>query len=298
MKKQIILIFLLSLQSITSYTQDLLFEVQVDASTVNTSETSIFNNMQSSFRQFYNEKKWMDKDIEQFERIKAVMVINITEIPQTGRYKGKGQIQSVRPIYGSSYESIMINLADQNLQFDFAESQPLIYTPNSFNDNMVSVLAFYANIIMGLDFDSYSELGGQEYFDEALNIARSAQQQKSGPGWGQFEEESRYVLIQSILNGQLEPVRRGLYLYYRKGMDVMHKDPDAARESILEALRNIRKARKLNPRARFITVLIQSKTDEIISIFKEGDLNVRREVYEIMREIAPGNSEKYEVMIK
>ncbi|MBK6263923.1 DUF4835 family protein [Marivirga sp. S37H4] len=298
MKKQIVILFL-CFQAMASYSQDLFFEVKVDATTANTSETRVFTNMENSFRQFYNEKKWMEKDIELFERIKSVMVVNITDIPRTGRYAGQAQIQSVRPIYGSSFESVMINLADRNLRFDFTESQPLIYTPNSFNDNLVSILAFYANLLMGLDFDSYSELGGQQYFDEALNIARSAQQQNTGPGWEQFgSEDSRYVLIQSILNGQLEPVRQALYLYYRKGLDVMHKDPEAGRESILEALRNIQKANKLNPSARFIAVLIQTKSDEIVSIFSEGDINLRREAYQIMREIAPANSDKYEVMIK
>lgn len=297
--KKLLFVLFISLKAIAINAQDLFFEVKVDVTTANTSETRVFTNMEGSFRQFFNERKWMDSDIDLFERIKSVFVVNITEIPRTGRYEAQAQIQSVRPIYGSAYESVMINLADRNLRFDYTESQPLVYTPNSFNDNLVSIMAFYANLILGLDFDSFSELGGQRYYDEALNIARSAQQQNLGPGWEQFgNQESRYALIQSIMNTQLEPVRRGLYLYYRKGLDVMQEDPEAARKSILEALKNIQKANKLNPNSPFITVLVQSKSDEIVSIFTEGDLQLRRQAYEIMREIAPANSEKYEVMIK
>ncbi len=301
MMKHLFLILLLATSTLPLLAQDLLFEVKVDASTVNSSETRIFTNMESSFNQFFNERKWMNEEIELNERIKAVMAINITDIPRTGRFSGQAQIQSVRPIYGSSYESVMINLADRKLNFDFTESQPLVYTPNSFNENLVSVMAFYANLFLGLDYDSYSELGGQSYYDEALNIARSAQQRfgGSGSGWEQFgDQTSRYALIQSVMNAQLEPVREALYLYYRQGLDIMHKDPEGARASILQAIKNIQKANKLNPNAPFITVLVQSKSDEIVQIFTEGDLQIRREAYEIMREIAPANSERYEVMIK
>ncbi|WKV11851.1 DUF4835 family protein [Marivirga harenae] len=279
--------------------QDLYFQVKVDASTANTSETRIFTNMENSFSQFLNETKWMQEDIELFERIKGVMAINITGIPRTGRFEARMQIQSVRPVYNSNYESIMINIADRNLNFDFTESQPLLYSQNSFNDNLVSILAFYANFLLGMDFDSFSELGGQEYYDEALNIARSANQQGFKPGWEQFGNiESKYSLIQSALNSQLEPVRKSLYLYYRKGLDLMEEDPEAARKSIIEALENIQKSNKLNPNSPFITLIIQTRADEIVQIFTEGDLALRRKAYEIMRELAPANSERYEVMIE
>jgi hypothetical protein len=295
-----LLTFFVLLFSLTSIlAQDLFFQLKVDASTANTSEKRVFTDMESSFRQFINETKWMEEDLEMFERIKGVMAINITEIPRTGRYNAQMQVQSVRPVYNSNFESIMINIADRNLNFDYTESQPLVYTQNSFNDNLVSILAFYANFLIGMDFDSFSELGGQKYYDEALNIARSANQQGFGAGWAQFGSlESRYAMVQSALNSQLEPVRKSLYLYYRKGLDVMEENPEEGRKSILEALENIRKANKLNPNAPFITLVIQTKSDEIVRIFTEGDLALRRKAYEIMREIAPSNSEQYEVMIK
>lgn len=299
MIKQSFLILLFTTFALGAFSQDLFFQVKVDASTVNTSETRIFTNMESSFNQFFNDRKWMEEDVEMYERVKAVMAINITDIPRTGRFGGQAQVQSVRPVYGSNYESVMINHAERKFNFDFTESQPLVYTPNSFNENLESILAFYANFLLGLDYDSYSKLGGQSYFDEALNIAKSAQQQNIGVGWEQFgDQSSRYALIQSVMNPQLEPVREALYLYYRQGLDVMHKDPEAARATILEALKNIQKAYKLNPNAPFLVVLIQSKSDEIVQIFTEGDLQLRREAYEIMRDISPANSEKYEVMIK
>jgi hypothetical protein len=299
MIKTTLIIFLSILNLNILFSQDLFFQVKVDASTANTSETRIFTNMENSFGQFLNETKWMQEDIELFERIKGVMAINITGIPRTGRFEGRVQIQSVRPVYNSNYESIMINIADRNFNFDFTESQPLIYTQNSFNNNLVSILAFYANFLLGMDFDSFSELGGQPYYDEALNIARSANQQGFSPGWEQFGNiESKYSLIQSALNSQLEPVRKSLYLYYRKGLDIMEDDPELARKSILEALENIQKSNKLNPNSPFITLILQSKRDEIVQIFTEGDLALRRKAYEIMRELAPSNSERYEEMLK
>ena len=300
MVKRIVFILMLSRVWATDLkAQDLFFEVQVDASNTNTTETRVFTSMENSFTQFFNDTKWMDQDIELFERIKGVMAINITEIPRAGRFEARAQIQTVRPVFGSNYESVMINIADRNIRYDYTESQPLVYTRNSFNDNLVSIISFYANLSLGFDHDSFSELGGQDYFDEALNIARSANQQNFGAGWEQFGNiESRFALIQSVLNGQLEPVRIALYRYYRQGLDRMHEDQEAARASILEALENIRKANKLNPNAPFITILLQTKSDEIVKIFSEGDLAIRRKAYEIMREISPSNSERYEVMIK
>ncbi len=147
--------------------------------------------------------------------------------------------------------------------------------------------------------DSYSKLGGQSYYEEALNIARNAEQQVIGDGWAQFGNiNSRYALVQSILNAQLEPVRLALYTYYREGLDLMYDQPDVARENIIKALENIQKVNKINPNEPFIVILMQTKVDEIISIFKEGDLQLRRKAYNIMRDIAPANSERYEVMIK
>ncbi|WP_375581168.1 DUF4835 family protein [Marivirga tractuosa] len=299
---KIILTLFISIFAFNSLSaQDLFFQIKVDASSANTSETRVFRDMENAFRQFINETKWIEEDLELFERLKGVMAINIRDIPRTGRYKAQMQIQLFRPVYNSNYESIMIEIAESenNLLFDYTESQPLIYTQNSFNENLVSILAFYANFLLGMDYDSYSELGGQRYYEEALNIARSAQQQGFKPGWEQFGSmESRYSLVQSALNSQLEPVRKGLYLYYRKGLDKMEKDPAEARKAIVEALENIQKAYKLNPNSQFITLLIRSKADEIVQIFTEGDLALRRKAYEIMRDISPANSDRYEVMIK
>lgn len=300
MKRILYIIILFVTVSFSGLAQDLFFQIKVDATAANTSETRVFVSMENSFTQFINDTKWVDENIEVHERLKGIMAINIKEVPRTGRYSAQMQVQSVRPIYNSNYESVMINIADRELRFDYTESQPLNYSKNSSNDNLVSILAFYTNFLLGMDFDSFSKLGGQKYYDEALNIARSANQQGfDKKGWDQFGNlDSRYALVQSALNSQLAPVRESLYLYYREGLDVMEKDPDKARESILEALTNIEKSYKLNPNSPFISLIVQTKTDEIVQIFSEGDLAVRRKAYSIMKNIAPANSDKYEAMIK
>lgn len=298
MQKKLFLLSLLLLQIKVLSAQDLFFEVKVDATAANTSETRVFTSMENSFKQFMNDRNWVEQELEPFERIKGVMAISIISIPKTGQFETKMQVQSVRPVYNSTYESVMFNSADLNFTFDYVESQPMDYSPNGFNEQLVSVLAFYANLITGLDMDSYSELGGQAYYDEALDIARSANQQRIGSGWDQFGNiNSRFALIQSILNSQLEPVRQALYLYHREGLDLMHEKPEEARANIIKALENIQKANKINPNEPFVTILMQTKVDEIISIFKEGDISLRRKAYNIMRDIAPANSERYEAML-
>lgn len=279
--------------------QDLLFDVKIDASSANTSDNRVITNMQNTFQQFLNDRNWISQDLETYERIKAVMAINIINIPKSGQYEAKMQVQSVRPVYGSTYETIMWNAPDVNFSIAFTESQPLDYSPNSFNSHLESILAFYANLLIGLDMDSYSVLGGQEYFDEAFNIARTAQQQNIGTGWRQFDNiESRYAVVQSILNVQLEAVRKANYTYHREGLDRMHENPEEAREKILSVIETIQRVNKLNPNEPFIILWIQAKADEIVNIFKEGEISQRRKAYNLMREIAPANSERYEPMIK
>ena len=279
--------------------QDLLFDIKVDASTANSSETRVFLNMETAFEQFLNERKWHEAELEPFEKIKGVMAINILSVPRTNQYEAKMQVQSVRPVFNSTYESIMWNVPDSKFNFDYTESQPLDYAPNSFNTHLVSILAYYANLIVGLDMDSYSPLGGQSYLQEAFNIAQAAQQQGLGAGWEQFANiDSRFAIIRSIMNSQLESVRQANYTYHRLGLDLIAEQPDEARENILKALIDIQKANKLNANEPFIVLFMQTKVDEIINIFTEGDLQVRRQVYNLMREIAPANSDRYEVMIK
>lgn len=279
--------------------QDLIFDIKVDASSANSSDSRIITNIQNTFQQFMNDRNWMSQNLEPYERIKAVMAINILNVPSANQYEAKMQIQSLRPVYGSTYESIMWNAPDVNFSFSFTQSQPLDYTPNSRNSHLESILAFYANLIIGLDMDSYSPLGGQDYLDEALNIARAAQQQNLGSGWAQFGNiESRYAVIQSILNAQMESLRRANYTYHREGLDKMHENPEEARKNILSAIEAIQKANKLNPNEPFIQLWVQAKVDEIINIFKEGEISQRRKAYNLMREIAPANSDRYEPMIK
>jgi hypothetical protein len=279
--------------------QDLLFDVKIDASSANTSDNRVITDIQTSFQQFLNDRNWIDEDLETYERIKAVMAINIINIPKAGQYDAKMQVQAVRPIYGSTYESIMWNAPDVNFSFAFAESQPLDYAVNSRNSHLESILAFYANLLIGLDMDSYSPLGGQEYLDEAFNIARAAQQQNIGTGWDQFGNiESRFAVIQSILNVQLEPLRKANYTYHREGLDKMSENPPEARENILSVIETIQRINKLNPNEPFIQLWVQAKAEEIVNIFEEGEISQRRKAYNLMREIAPANSERYEPMIK
>lgn len=297
MKKLLTFVLLTLLASLSVKAQELSVQVKVDASNLQTTELRIFRDMENQFRQFLNDRNWTDEEYELFERVQCVLAITISSSPSTGTYNAQVQIQSVRPVFNSTYQTVVFNYADRDWQFNYTESQPINFAENGFNENLPNLLAYYAYMILGFDRDTFENLGGNEFYTQAQQIVQTGTQ-SGAPGWEQFgDNNNRYWLNQNVLNSQLSPVREALYLYHRKGLDLFESDPETAKTNILEALKKIQSANKLNANSVFINTFIQTKSDELVQIFSEGDLGVRRQVYTILREIAPSNADTYESII-
>lgn len=274
--------------------------VVVNRQYVETTETRIFTDMENAFQQFLNTRKWTDDVFAPEERINCNFVINIEQMPSMGNFQATVQIQSSRPIYGSSYESLMLNFADREWQFQYVESQPLEFNVNSFTSNIASLLAYYAYIILGMDYDSFSKLGGQQYFERAQLIVSNAQQQ-GGEGWDQFgsnRRRNRYWLAENFINPQMLPVREGIYNYHRKGLDTFLENEEESRQNMLTALQEIQKVSKLFPQSILLISFFDAKNDEIISIYSKGGMQIRRDAYNALVEINPTKIEDYSVIIK
>lgn len=294
-----ILFSLLFISRLPLAAQELNANVVVNFQNVQTTETRVFTDMENAFQQFLNNRKWTDDAFAPEERVNCNFVINIEQMPSVGNFQATVQVQSSRPVYGTNYESLMLNFADRDWQFQYVESQPLEFNLNSYTSNITSLLAYYANIILGLDYDSFSELGGQTFFERAQLIVSNAQQQ-GGAGWDQFgsnRRRNRYWLAENFINPQMTAVRRGIYNYHRKGLDTFMEDEAESRKNMLSALEEIQKVSKVFPQSILLISFFDAKNDEIISTFSKGDTQIRRNAYNALVEINPTMTDDYSVII-
>lgn len=282
------------------HAQELNFTVIINSDRSRIQNTDIFNQMKSSFEQFLNGRSWSNDEFRPEERIKGNLLITINEVPQIGFYSATVQVQVVRPVYGTNYESLIFNYADRNWNFEYLESQPLEFNRFTFLNNISSLLAFYAHIAMGIDYDSFSSRGGNPYFEVANDIVNNAQQ-SGRPGWVQTQGDrrSRYWLINDIyVSTVYGPIRDAYYLYHRQGMDLIQVDPDTAYKNILEAIRLVTEANKLQPNGIFTIAFVDAKSDEIAKILKNAPFEIRDEAVKLLLQVDPNNARKYNELLR
>jgi hypothetical protein len=282
-------IFLLLCITLMASAQELSFTVNINANQVQTSDRNVFKDMKNSFEQFLNGRKWTSDSYKNHERIKCSMLITITKMPEIGNFSASVQVQSARPIFNSNYSSLLLNFADRDWEFEYIESQPLEFNDNTYTTNLTSMLALYAYIVIGLDYDSFSELGGTPYFQKALNVVNNAQQSNRS-GWLALQNNrNRYWLVENLNNPQMTDIRKAIYSYHRLAMDTFEKTPDQSREIILKSLRDIKKVRDINPGAVLVVSFFDAKAKEVTNIFSQGNIQVRRQAYDILVAIDPSN---------
>ncbi len=279
----------------TNHAQEINVEVTVNTPKLQTADPKVFKNLQNTMRELLNNQKWTSDEFEQKERIDLKMSLTISEEISSTRFKGELAISAVRPTYQSSYETPLMNHLDKDVVFDFHEFSPLQYSENAFTDNLVSVLAFYAYIVLGLDYDSYSPYGGEPYFQKALDIVSNVPPSATStyPGWRSLENRNRYWMVENWLSPRVKPMRQAMYDYHRQGLDVAHTDVETARANMLEALTDIDKVNKAYPNSVVINAFINAKSNEIIEIFKEGSIQEKAKVYQIMIKLDAANASKY-----
>ena len=298
MIKQILLIGFL-FASLASYAQELNCTVSINATQVQTTERTVFRDMKTAIEQFMNSRKWTNDSYKNYEKINCNMLITITRMPSVGNFAASVQIQSARPVYNTNYSTLVFNFADRDWEFEYVESLPLEYNDNTYTTNLTSMLALYAYMIIGVDYDTFSELGGSPYFQRALQVVNNAQQ-SNRPGWQSMQNNrSRYWIVENFNNPQMTDLRKALYSYHRLGLDTFDEDPDKSREVILKGLKDIKKVRDINPTAVIIVSFFDAKGKELANIFSSGNIQVRREAYDVIKAIDPSsNRANYEKIIQ
>jgi hypothetical protein len=291
-------LLLLFILPAASFGQELRCTVTINSTQVATSDRGIFRDMKTNIEQFMNTRKWTNDAYKNHEKIDCNMLITITQMPSIGNFEASVQIQSARPVYNTNYSTLLFNFADRDWEFEYIESLPLEYNDNTYTTNLTSMLALYAYLIIGVDYDSFSELGGTTFFQRALQVVNNAQQ-SNRPGWQSLgSNRNRYWIVENLNNPQMTDLRKAFYAYHRLGLDTFDKDPDKSREVILKGLRDIKKVRDVNPQAILVVSFFDAKGKELGNIFSAGNIQLRREAYDIIVSIDPSNSSNYEKIIQ
>ena len=278
--------------------QELNCNVQVSAQKIQGSNRQVFESMQRDIYEFMNNSVWTNHVFSYAERIDCNILITITEQFSADEFKGTIQVQLRRPVFNSTYNSTVLNFMDNNFQFRYVEFSPLEFDPNSYRSSLVSVLAYYAYIFLGFDYDSFSPLGGTQFFQIAEKIVNNAQN-ASEPGWKPYDgsrNKNRYWLVKNALDREYEGIRRFIYEYNILGMDKMESRTGEARISILESLKLVQEVFRArpDPYMYLLQIVMESKADELVSIFADAFPEEKSRVIQILNEIDPGNKTKYE----
>lgn len=294
MKRIVIILIVVIISNLTGYGQELLCNVRVNSSQIQTSDRKVFQTMQTAIYEFINNNIWTSTKVESEERIECTIMININKKISNDEYEGSIQIQSTRPIYGTSYKSTLFNYLDNNFRFKYLEYQSLEFSNATHLSNLTSVLAFYINIIIGLDFASFSEEGGNEYFNIAQKIVNNAQNTPE-QGWKAFEsDKNRYWLANDLLDSRYSDFNLVLYRFHRLGLDKLAEEPEDSRYEITEAIESMKRIYRRNSSALLLKIFFDSKADEIVNIYSEAFPNEQARIIKTLVEIDPSNSTKYQ----
>jgi len=263
--------------------QELNCNVRVQTTQVTIADPAIFENLETDIYEFMNNRRWTNDEFTEAEKIVCNINVNIVEEISSTRFRAEVIFNASRPVYNSSYTTQIFRHQDNEIEFNYAPFTPLEYDPNAFLSNLTHVLAFYANIILAMDYDSFAEEGGTPYLTKAKQLVDLAQ--NSGfAGWvtQKSVERNRFRLIDDF------------YKYHRHGLDLMFDDSNTGRKNIIESLEMVGEVNKNNPNTMLPRVFANTKSEEIINIFKDATVSGREkaQVLSILSQLDPAASRK------
>ena len=274
--------------------QQLNCTVTLNTQKVNNANQQVFKTLETAINEFVNKTDWTGQTLSQKERISCSMFITISS-NSSDQFVANIQVQSSRNIFNSTYSSPVLNINDKDFTFNYTEFENLTYIPTSYDSNLVSVLAFYSYVILGMDADSFIPFFGDRYFKEALNIANLAQQ-GGYKGWSQSDGPmSRYFLIYDLLSPTYADIRQSSQQYY-SGLDIMSQDVKKAKETIKASLMNLAKLNESKPNSYLLRVFMDSKSDEIVSIFTGGPKIAINDMVESLNRTSSSNASKWNLI--
>ena len=291
MRKYLSLLVFLSF--FMSQSQELNCKVVVDYSKLAATNSQVFKNLQISLNDFVNKTAWTDKKFEQNEKIDCSMFITLNGY-DNNQFDATIQVQSSRTVFNSTYSSPILNLNDKDFSFRYIEFEALNYNPNSFDSNLMSVIAFYANIIIGIDAESFSVEGGNQYFEAAQNIVNQAAQ-GGYKGWNQSDggNQNRYFLISDLVSSTYKPYKDAMLEYHFNGLDGMATDLKTSKENIITSINTLSQLNAVRPNSYLSRLFFDAKADEIVSIFSGGPSVDIKNLVDNLNRISINNTSKW-----
>jgi hypothetical protein len=286
-----ILIIVFAINNLDS--QELNCLVNVNYQQISGSNVQVFKTLEKSLTEFINQTKWTNRVVQNEEKVDCAMNIIITE-RDNNTFNSTLQIQSTRPVYGSSYSSPVLNLKDNDFSFKYNEFDPLFYNKNSFDSNLISTIVFYVYTILGVDADTFSKNGGDYELKEAQNVMLQAQQSGIGSWQNVVGKQNRFLLIDNLLSSKLKIYRNVMYDYHIKGLDNFANNKEFAKQTIEDSVLKMQNIYNKTVGNYLIRLFFDAKADEIVNVYSDGPRtrNAQR-LTTALRKISPNNNSKW-----
>jgi hypothetical protein len=287
-KKTALLTVILILAVLGINAQELQVKVNVNHSKIQGTDASVFENLQQTIEQFMNERTWTELQFQKIERIQANLNITVNKyIRDENRFECTALIQANRPVYNSTYISTLYNNRDANFNFEFQQFDQLNFAEENIDNQLTALLAYYAMLLIGIDLDSFSPMGGTDVLQRCLVLVNNAQN-LGFPGWKSFEDNrNRFAIINDYLDEAMKPFRQLQYDYYRKGLDEMANNAERGRTEISATLQeNLKKAHDDKPLSLLPQIWLDFKKEELANIYKgKGTQKEKESLYELLMSI-------------
>jgi hypothetical protein len=294
--KYLTILFLSFFSSLSLVAQELEVKVTINTPKLQTADPKVFETLKTSIEEFMNNQKWTTEVFEQEERIKMDIVMTISKELSANTFEAEVSLQSIRPVFGSTYETPLFKHQDKDVVFTYEQFQPLEFSQTSYLNNLTSVLGFYAYVAIGMDYDSFAPFGGEAYFQAAQDVVNRIPPNvaSSVPGWRSTDgNRNRYWLAENLLSPRVRAFRQGVYDYHRQGLDVMHQDALTGRALMTSAIESLADVNKNYPNAMILQVFANTKSDEIIEIYKAASPAEKTKIVSTLERVDPPRASTY-----
>ena len=284
--KKILCVLFTYICSFQGTSQELNAQVIVNSDLVNQTNQQIFKTLERSLKEFINTQVWTDEVFLNQEKITCSFVFNLSAY-SNDQFEATLQVQSERPVYQTNYDSPVLNFLDKDITFSYQEFQPLFFNESSFESNLISLISFYAYVIIGLDADTFLQNGGNQYFEKArqvVNLAQSSVRKGWKPGDGL---RNRFWLIDSLRSNTFKEYRQTMYNYHRSGLDKMTNDPIAGKKALMLSIQDLEPLFQRRPNAFLLQLFFDAKVEEIVNLFQEGPKIDFKKTEDVLKKIAP-----------
>ena len=299
MKKALAILFFIMAVNCSGFGQAMQFTVTLNSEQLfaqQKTDPQMMSQLQTYMNDFLNNTRWTDDVFAKEEKIQCKLNVNLTKSITLGSYEGNAQLVVARPVFNSTYESVLFTYVDKNFTFSYLPNSPLYFNENSYTSELPYILAVYAYVALAMDYDSFSKLGGTPYFQKAFNLVNQARNSSSDKrAWDpQGDKRNRYWLVENLMSQQFVPFREAMYSYHRLGLDVATQNPAETRAKVLAALNTIKEVNQLRPASVVVNSFFDAKSDELYRILIEANPEQRMQAYSVLVNLDPSKTQIYQ----